>query len=121
MDNQEAVKIGDLERYMEVLKVIRPQVEQDDVPRSVRQEKVDELTLRAGESEMQRAFIDTTNVEDRRWEPPSGDEDCRGVCEAIYLGVEQAEWQCVYYKFVETNNEINICSPGWEQDGEAAL
>ena len=47
------------------------------------------------------SFINTTNVGDRGWEPPLVDEDLQAICQVIYKGVEGAEWENLYHKFVE--------------------
>ena len=56
---------------------------------------------------MQRSVIDTARVEASRWGPPHVDEDWHAVCQAIHKGVEGAEWESLYDKFVEMNKRVN--------------
>ena len=37
--------------------------------------------------------------------PSIADEDWHAVCQALYMGVEQAEWANQYYKFVDRNQK----------------
>ena len=57
---------------------------------------------------MLRSFIDTTSVEDSRWGTPLAGEDLDAVCQAIYKGVWQAEWENLYHKYVEIAWAVNI-------------
>ena len=82
---------------MESKKVVKPKFT-TDFPEAVAREGADELTLRAHEEGALRSFIDTTNVGDKRWEPPLVDEDWHAICQAIYMGVEGAEWETMYCK-----------------------
>ena len=91
VDNQEAVKIGDLERHKEVLKVVRPKCNLMMFREAYIREEVDELTLRAGDAGMVCAFIDTTNVGDTRCSPPLVDEDWHAVCHAICKSFGRSE------------------------------
>ena len=75
VDNQEAVKMGDLERYTEVIKVVKPSSRKAIFPNVSVREGVDELTVREGEAGMLSTFMDTTSVGNSRWEPPLVDED----------------------------------------------
>ena len=74
VDNQEAVKIGDLEKTLESLLVVDPNFSADSPDASVR-EGADAPTLRRGEDGTKRNFIHTATVGDNRWEPPLVDED----------------------------------------------
>ena len=47
---------------------------------------------------MLRSFSNTTNVGTGRWRPPLVDEDLHAICQTIYEGVEEAEWEAMYYK-----------------------
>ena len=67
--NDEAVKIGDLEKTQELLRVVKPMFT-GDFPGAVVREGVDELTLRREETGMLRTCIDTTDVGGRSWGPP---------------------------------------------------
>ena len=67
LDNQEAVKVGDLERYTDVTKVVRTSFFRAISPNAAFREEVCELTLRAGDAGMLRTFIDTTRVENGTW------------------------------------------------------
>ena len=71
VDNQEAVKIGELERNSEAIKLARPKFNKAIFQDATIREGVDDLALRTGESGMLRTFIDTSNVLDggdhRRW------------------------------------------------------
>ena len=60
MDNHEAIKIGDLEKTLESLPVVKPRFTTDFLEAEVR-EGTDELTLRR-EGGMLRGIVDTTNV-----------------------------------------------------------
>ena len=48
-----------------------------------------------------RSFIITANMGASRLEPPVVDEDWHTICQPIYKSVEGAEWENLYYKFVE--------------------
>ena len=54
---------------------------------------------------MLRTFIDTTNVGDSG--PPLVDEDWH-ACQVIYKGVEEAEWENLYYMYVEMHKAIKL-------------
>ena len=69
VDNHEAVTHGELDMDVESRKVVKPKCT-TDFPGSVVREGADELTLRADEEGALGTFVDTTNVGDRRWEPP---------------------------------------------------
>ena len=56
---------------------------------------------------MLRTFIDTT-VEDSRWESPLVDEDWHATCQPIYKGVEEAEWENMYYKYVGLHQAVHL-------------
>ena len=111
MDINEAAKIGDLEKNSQAIKVASPNVDKVSFPNAVIEEGVDELTLREGEEGMQRSFIDTTNPGDSRWRSPLEDEDWDAVCQAIYKGVEGAERENLYHKFLEMNKAVNVRHP----------
>ena len=48
----------------------------------------DEVALRAQE---EGTFIDSSNVGDQRWVPPSVDAEWHAFCQAIFQGVESDE------------------------------
>ena len=66
VEYQKAVRIGDLERHKEVLKVVTAHFNKAMFPNAYVREEVGEVALRAGEAGMLRAFIDTTTVADHR-------------------------------------------------------
>ena len=84
----EAVKIGDLEKNSEAIKVVRPKFNKEILPGAIIRERVGDLTLRTGRAGMLRTFINTIRVEVGRWGPPVVDEDWHAVCQAICMGVE---------------------------------
>ena len=88
-EHHEASKIGDLEKNLESLSVVKPKFT-TDFREAVVREGADELTLRKEEEGMLRTFIDTTNVGDSGWRPPFMDEDWDATCQVIYNGVEGA-------------------------------
>ena len=98
-DNHEAVKFGNLERYKESRKVVRPNF-LADIPEAIVREGPDELTLRAEQAGVSRTFIDTTYVADFKWRPPLVDEDWHAICQAIFQAVEGPEWESMYQQFV---------------------
>ena len=109
MDNNEAVKIGHLEKNSEAIKVVRPKFDKESFPNAViLREGVDELTLREGEEGLLRTCVDPTKVKVDRWGPSLVDEEWHAVCQAIYKRVEGAEWENLRYKFVEINMEFNV-------------
>ena len=63
-----------------------------DFPDAMVKEGIDELTLGKEEEGMLRSFVDTTAVRDR-WGPHLVDEDWHAICQAIFKGVEGAEWE----------------------------
>ncbi len=85
VDNRKAVKTDELEKHSEAMKVVRLNLNRATFPDATIREGVDEWTVRAG---MLRTL-------------PPVDEDWLAICEAIYRGVEGAE----YLKFVEMNKE----------------
>ena len=108
--NNEAVKIGDLEKNSEAVKV-QAQVRQRVLPNAVIREGVGALTLREGEEGTQRSFTNTAKVETGRQGPPLVDEDSHTVCQAIYKGVEGAAWETLCCKFVDINKAVNVRHP----------
>ena len=114
VDNNEAVKIGDLEKNSEAIKVVKPKFHKEVYPNAAVGEGVDELTLRegAGEEGTLRSFITTANVGASRWWPPLVDEDWHATCQAIYNGVEGAEREKLYYKFVERRKSTSAIQVG---------
>ena len=72
MDNHDAVKVRDLHRETKTKKVVRPKLT-TDFPGGVIREVASDLTLRAHEQSELRTFIDTSNVGNKRWEPPTVD------------------------------------------------
>ena len=52
-----------------------------------------ELTVRAEEVRMQRAFINTKHIELERWGPPPVDADWHAFCQTIHKGIEGEEWE----------------------------
>ena len=103
MDNHEVVKIGDLEKNSEAIKVVGPNFDKETFPDAV-QEGVDELTLRRGEEGVLRSIINTTSGD--REGPPLADEDWHASL-PIYKGVEGAAWE-LYCKFAEMNKAVCV-------------
>ena len=71
---------------------------------------------------MLRSFFNTTNVAHSRRGPLV--EDWRAICQAIHRGVEGAEWENLYHKFVEMNKEVQGSqrpSSKWKQQGQDAV
>ena len=114
VDINEAAKIGDLEKNSQAIKGVSPNVDKASFPNALIEEGVGELTLREGEEGVQRSFIDTTNAGDSRWRPPLEDEDWDAVCQAIYKGVEGAERENLYHKFLKMGQGSQRSSPKWE-------
>ena len=81
VDNQEAVRLGDLEKNMGSRKVVKHKFT-TDIPEAVLREGADELTLRQD---------DTKDVGDSGWGPPLVDEDWHAICQAIFKGVTNLE------------------------------
>ena len=54
-------------------------------------------TLRTDEVGTQRAFVNTKHIEFERWGPPLVDSDWHAFCQAIYKGIEEKEWEELYY------------------------
>ena len=50
-------------------------------------------------------------MEAGRWGPPPVDEDWHAVCQGTYKGVEGAEWETLYFKFLEINKAVNVRHP----------
>ena len=84
----EAVKIGDLEKNSEAIKVVRPKFNKEVLTGAIIRERVGDLTLRTGRAGMLGTFINTIRVEVGRWGPPVVDEGWHAVCQAICMGVE---------------------------------
>ena len=62
---------------------------------------------------MVRTFINTTNVGlAGRGHRSFVDDDWHAICVVVYKGVEGAEWESLYCKFVEMNKEVNVRKPG---------
>ena len=85
MNNHEAVKLADLEKTLESLLVVKLQFTTEFLEPVVR-EGVDELTLRREREGMLRTFLDTANA-------GLVNEDWHAICQAIYKGFEEAEWE----------------------------
>ena len=64
--------------------MVRPDLDRATFPNAITQERVDELTLRAGEAGSLRAFINTTKMEIGRCGPPLVDEDGHASQQAIH-------------------------------------
>ena len=75
-DNHSAVDVGDLRRGTRSLLVKKPMFS-EAFPEAATREGADELTLRADEEGMQRAFINTEHIEFERWGPPLVHADCK--------------------------------------------
>ena len=52
-----------------------------------------------------------------RWRPPLVVKSWHASCQAIYRGVERAEWENLHYKFVEHEQGGQRSPPEWEQQG----
>ena len=79
-----------------------------------------EWTLRAGDAGMLRAFINPIQCVEQKMGTPLVDEDRHAVCQAKYIGAEQAEWE----------NLMQVCGgeqgdqrpqPRWKGQGGDAL
>ena len=117
VDNQEAVKIGDLEQNTEPIKVARPKLNKKIFPKAAVRE-VDELTPWEGQARCSPA---TPQMWRQRMGPPLVDADWHAACQAIDKVDEGTECEHLYYNFVETNKEVNARNPQWEQQGTDAL
>ena len=62
VENHEAVKIGDLEKNSEAIKVVKPKSSKEIFQNAAIREGVDELTLREGEGGTLRSFINAATV-----------------------------------------------------------
>ena len=111
VENHEAVKIGDLEKNSEAIKVVKPKYSKEIFQNAAIREGVDELTLREGEGGTLRSFINAATVGGSRWRLPLVDEDWHAICQTIHKGVEGAEWEILYFKLVEMNQEVNVRHP----------
>ena len=102
MDDREAVKIGELEKNSEAIKVVKPKFNKEIYQIAAVREGVNEMTLREGEEGTMRSFFyqhRKCGGASRRG-PPLVDED--------------GEWENLCYNFVEMNKEINIRKSRWE-------
>ena len=107
MDDHEAVKFSNLKKNSEAIKVVGPDFDKRAMyPDAAVPEGVDEVTLRRGEDGALRSCINTAKVEASRLGPPLVDADWHAVCQAIYRGVEGAEWENLFKKFVEMKEVI---------------
>ena len=98
VDIHAAVNIGDLGKNSEAIKVVRPEFNSGDFPKAAVWEGVDELMLGEGEPSTWRSLL-----EQRK---------CGGhPCQAIYKGVEGAEWENLHDKFVGLNMEVSGRNP----------
>ena len=104
VDNYDAVKVGDMHQETKSKKVVKPKFT-TDFPGAVIREGAGKLTLRAHEEGVLRTFIDPSNVEDQRWEPPLFDADWHAFCQTIFQGVDGAEWEAMYYHFKDLHQE----------------
>ena len=50
--------------------------------------------------------------------PPLVDEDWHAVRQAICKGVEGADWEKLYYKFVDMNKAVSVRHAKWEEQGQ---
>ena len=76
--NHEAVKIGNMERTLDPLSMVKPKITAN-FPVAVVREGADDLTLRREEG-MLRTFSNSTNVGGSRW-PLLVDEDEHAICQ----------------------------------------
>ena len=114
VNNHGAVKVGDLHRETSSKKVVKPKFTAD-FPGAVVREGADELTLRAHEEGVLRTFIDTSNVGDQRWVPPSVDADWHAFCQAIFQRVEGPEWESMYYHYKDLHHAVKSMTSGEEK------
>ena len=91
-DNHSAVEAGDLRRGTISVQVKKAQFS-EAFPGAIIRDGADELTLRAEEVGVQRAFINTKHIELERWGPPPVDADCHAFCQTIFIGVVGHEWE----------------------------
>ena len=108
VDNNAAIKIGD--------HVVKPRFT-TDFPGAVVREGADELTLRAHEG-LLRTFIYTTNVGNKRWEPPPVDQDWHSFCQDMFQGVEGPEWEATYFRYKDLHQAVKNWKYGENKKGE---
>ena len=72
MDIREEVKIGDLQKNSEAIKVVKPKFSKESVPNAMLREGVGRAdTSSKGEEGTLRSFVDTASVEASRWQRPA--------------------------------------------------
>ena len=91
-ENEEAVKIWDLEMSKETTKIVRPRFDLETYPNARAQLGADELTIRAEEKGTALAFLNMKEISYARWSPPLVDEDWHAVCQALNRSLEADEW-----------------------------
>ena len=89
-------KFIEVDNHEAVNKVVKPKFTAY-FPRAIIREGPDELTLRAHGEGAVRTFIDSTNVEDQRWELPLVDADWDAFCQVIDHGIEEQEWEALCF------------------------
>ena len=94
VDNHEAVKIGELQKNVEAIKVVRPMFNRMISP-------TDASSGRGTVAHLHRH----SQCGACGWGQQVADEDWHAICQAICRGIEGAEWENLHYKFVEMNNE----------------
>ena len=107
-----------LRRGTRSIRVKKPQFN-EAFPGAVIGEGADELTLRAEEVGMQRAFIDTKYIELERWGPPLVVADWHAFCQAIYKGIEGEEWEAWYDHYRELNQATGAIKLSESQNAKA--
>ena len=115
VDDHEAVKIGELEKTLEPLSVVKPEVTAD-VPEAAVREGADELTLRRGEG-TQRTFINFTSGGGG-----TVDGDLRlwtridtSFFQAIYKVIEGEQWEKFRDKYVALQKVVILKKLGNNQ------
>ena len=91
-----------------------PLLDTKTYPNAVISENSNVVTIRAEEVGVQRMFINTSSVGDRRWSPLM-EEDWHSICQAIFLGIDGQNWEDLYLKYVEMRKELNVKSPSQEK------
>ena len=65
----------------------------------------------ATDAGVQKDFVDTTKMDNHRWRPPLVDEDWHALCQAVYVGVDQAEWLEFHGTSLDTNRKLRVRYP----------
>ena len=113
----EEVKVGDLHQETMSKKVVKPKFAAD-FPGAIIREGAEE---RAHEEGVLRTLIDTSNVGDQRWGLPQVDADWHALCQAIFQGVEEPEWEAVDYHCKDLHQAVKSKNSGANKKGKSAV